>query len=71
MQSRWASASSSGFPENSGLNETSFSVLFAVPAMQVGHDVPVAVGLVVLPVLELGGGWRAGTPCTCPAMSYL
>ena len=53
MQSRWVSASSLGFPENSGLNKTSLSVLLAVPAVQV--DVPVTVGLVVLLELELEG----------------
>ena len=49
------------------------SVLFAGPAVQVGHDVPVVVGLVVLPVPAAGegGGGGAGTPYACSAVSYL
>ena len=59
LWSRWASAYSAGFPQNSGLKWDQFKCTICCPSVQVGLDDPVVAGLVVLLVLKLEGmGWR-------------
>ena len=72
--SRWASASSSDFPENSGLKRDQFKCTIyclccaggAWYSCCFGACCPVCAG-----AGGGGGGGGAGTPCACSAMSYL
>ena len=67
VQSRWASASSSGFPENSGLKWDQFRSTICCPCCEVGHDaLATIVGPIVLLEMGLEGeGW------TCWNTSHL
>ena len=70
---RWASASSSGFPENSGLKWDQFKCTICLPCFAggVGCSCCCCWACCLAHAGAEGGGSGAGTLCTCSAISYL